>query len=191
MSSATTTVGAGTSEHFMAQVIFPVGAAAGPGHNPPEFVNNTRKIKDGLAAGEMHNSGGGVGGGNSKPGTSDGGGINICDGRVSTSSSGLSGVESMTSQQMIASSACQPSTSTSAAVVLRETRSSSPSVWRRGLLVTDRGKEILILSLSICVCVFQNPLTKLRVGGSTWYWMKVPHPLMRPYVRLIGHVNSL
>lgn len=141
ISLATTTVGAGTAEHFKAQVIFPVGAAE-PGHTSPEFTNKTKKTEGGPAAGEMHNSGGvGVGGDNGRHGTSDGGGINICEGRFSSSSSGISGVESMASQQMITPPACQPSTSTPGAVVLRETRSSSPSVWRRGLLVTDCGSR--------------------------------------------------
>ncbi|KAG7160275.1 Connector enhancer of kinase suppressor of ras 2-like [Homarus americanus] len=124
ISSTTTNVGTNAAEHFRSQVVFPV-----QGHTPSELAVN--------ASGERHSSGGG----NRRLGGSDGGGgINSSDGRVSTSSSGISGVESMNTQQVVLpSSACQPSTSSASAVVLRETRSSSPSVWRRGFMVTDRG----------------------------------------------------
>nr|XP_045594564.1 uncharacterized protein LOC123755796 isoform X1 [Procambarus clarkii] len=136
ITSAVMTVGAGTTEHVRSQVVFPVGAAVSD-QASSELVN---KADVNSGAGEVHGSGG-AGGGNRKLGSSDGGFINSNDGRVSTSSSGISGVESMNSQQVVPSSACQPSTSSAAAVVLRETRSSSPSVWRRGFLVSDRGSR--------------------------------------------------
>lgn len=41
------------------------------------------------------------------------------------------------------------------AVVLRETRSSSPSVWRRGILVADQGKSQECMqntNVALCIC---------------------------------------
>ncbi|KAK8730032.1 hypothetical protein OTU49_008429 [Cherax quadricarinatus] len=134
ISSATTIVGTATAENFRSQVVFPVGAAI-PDRASSDIINNSVSL-----AGEVH-SGGSGNGVKRQLGSSDGVGINSNEERVSTSSSGISGVESMTSQQVVPYSACQPSTSSASSVVLRETRSSSPSVWRRGVLVTDRGSR--------------------------------------------------
>lgn len=72
---------------------------------------------------------GGGGGGGGDP-------WNEARGSGNAGSGGGGGIERQ--QEVRAEALANPEPS---AVVLRETRSSSPSVWRRGLLVADQGKN--------------------------------------------------
>lgn len=139
ISSATTNIGDGSTQHYKSQVIFPMSAAS---HSTAQSTTHGVGRPEGTSGDDKR--GGNDADGGRKPacgsgtGGAGGGGDpwNEARGSGSAGTGGGGGIERQ--QEVRAGALANPEPP---AVVLRETRSSSPSVWRRGILVADQGSR--------------------------------------------------